>query len=1025
MTYDDTGRLLTVVDPEQGTLSYTYDQDNHILTAVQTSGSNSRTTGYNYDLLGRLICEQAGAAGVISWNGACSGGSALFQNTYDTTKLGVQGTSDYPVGQLTQSVATTYYPDGTSATVTEQFQHDQRARLTNEQIQLGLPSGWNVSAGLPVYQEAMSYNDANQVTTTSTTEGSAGYSFTSVYDPTNGVQQGLSNSSLSTANLATLSYNEYAELSGITLLNGASSSPTSVATEQYGYDADQRPITLSASWLPGSGNSGQIVGQSRNYDHVGNVTSLATTFAPIPGQTGSGGAQTENFCYDEQNRLVWAGNSGTQPGAGTGTCGSGTLANSLSGAGYSAPYAYTNLGQIWQGPLNHQGAQQQYLYCTSNAPHQLTGIYPLGTTCSTMSSATPVYSASYDPWGNQTTRTTGGVTGTLSYDQSNRMTEWNAGAASQEFYLYDATGNRILKRSITGTGTTLAVYSFGLEENDYTGTGVLTTQTHYYNLAGHLIGSTTGATTTFYMTDGLDSVLTAFGQSAIEGEQVYGPFGASSYQSGLINTAKGYTGQVHDGVSGLDYYVARYYDPVMGMFLSVDTVQGNQQGMDPYQYVGDNPETHNDPSGHCWPWCTALIGAVVGAVVGSVVSIVQQSSSGKPINWGNVAGAAAIGAAVGAAIGIAGPLAAAAIGAGSVTAAAATVGTAVLSVGLTTVAESGIAAFTLASSVAVVAASVASNASSIAANPAGCGLSFRSDTPVATSHGEQAIGTLKVGEKVWAYNPQTKKMELEPIQRIWLNHDNDLVDLTLTITIKDTHGKASQQKEVLHTNERHPFLTKEKGFIPVSQLKPGMHVLTANGHYGVVAKLVTVPGAMWMYNLTVTQDHTYAVGSGQWIVHNCTGANNDNLGNVNGFDGTLAVHARNHSNEPGINATSKANYNQQAVNFMSGAPKDGEQQIWNPVTGQYYRWDPNTGVFGIYSADQKRVVSFFNIGTGKDAESYFAKQYWAIGRSDDGTSTEYASDMPANPTLEDVIEAQNAAEAENADMLRLMGGDDE
>ncbi len=655
MTYDDTGRLLSVVDPDQGTFTYTYDQDNHMLSVVQTSGSNSRTTGYNYDLLERLVCEQAGAVGVISWNGACSGGSTLIQNTYDTTVLGVQGTSDYPVGLLTQSVTTTSYPDGSSATVTEQFQHDQRARLTNEQIQLGLPSSWNVSAGLPVYQEAMSYNDANQVTTTSTTEGSAGYSFTSVYDPTNGVQQGLSNSSLSTANLATVSYNEYAELSGITLLNGASSSPTSVASEQYGYDANQRPITLSTSWLPGSGNSGQIVGQNRSYDNVGNVTSLATTFAPIPGQTGSGGAQTENFCYDEQNRLVWAGNSGTQPGAGSGTCGSGALANSLSGASYSAPYTYTNLGQIWQGPLNHQGSQQQYLYCNSNAPHQLTGIYPLGTTCSTRSSATPVYSAAYDPWGNQTTRTTGGVIGTLSYDQSNRLTEWNAGANSQEFYVYDATGNRILKRSITGTSTTLAVYSFGLEEDDYSGTGVLTTQTHYYNLASHLIGSTTGATTTYYMTDGLDSVLTAFGQSAIEGEQVYGPFGASSYQSGLINTAKGYTDQVHDGVSGLDYYVARYYDPVMGMFLSVDTVQGNQQGMDPYQYVGDNPETHNDPSGHCWPWCTMLAGAIAGAVIGAGISAISQAASDHGVNWGEVGKAAIVGGITGGIAGLAGP----------------------------------------------------------------------------------------------------------------------------------------------------------------------------------------------------------------------------------------------------------------------------------------------------------------------------------------------------------------------------------
>ena len=33
------------------------------------------------------------------------------------------------------------------------------------------------------------------------------------------------------------------------------------------------------------------------------------------------------------------------------------------------------------------------------------------------------------------------------------------------------------------------------------------------------------------------------------------------------------------------------------MFLSADTVQGNGAGMDPYSYVGGNPETYSDPSG--------------------------------------------------------------------------------------------------------------------------------------------------------------------------------------------------------------------------------------------------------------------------------------------------------------------------------------------------------------------------------------------------------------------------------------------
>src|SRR5579885_2991579 len=79
-------------------------------------------------------------------------------------------------------------------------------------MQLGLPAAWNVTSGLPAYQMAQSYNDANQPTTTTLTAVGASYSFTQVYDSSNGVLQGLSNTTSSTANLASLSYNEYAQL---------------------------------------------------------------------------------------------------------------------------------------------------------------------------------------------------------------------------------------------------------------------------------------------------------------------------------------------------------------------------------------------------------------------------------------------------------------------------------------------------------------------------------------------------------------------------------------------------------------------------------------------------------------------------------------------------------------------------------------------------------------------------------------------------------------------------------------------
>ncbi len=56
--------------------------------------------------------------------------------------------------------------------------------------------------------------------------------------------------------------------------------------------------------------------------------------------------------------------------------------------------------------------------------------------------------------------------------------------------------------------------------------------------------------------------------------------------------------------------------------------------------------------------------------------------------------------------------------------------------------------------------------------------------------------------------------------------------------------------------------------MPVGQIKLGMHVLRADGTYGVVTRWKSVPGASVMYNLEVAQDHTFTVGNGQWVVHN-------------------------------------------------------------------------------------------------------------------------------------------------------------
>jgi hypothetical protein len=82
-----------------------------------------------------------------------------------------------------------------------------------------------------------------------------------------------------------------------------------------------------------------------------------------------------------------------------------------------------------------------------------------------------------------------------------------------------------------------------------------------------------------------------------------------------------------------------------------------------------------------------------------------------------------------------------------------------------------------------------------------------------------------------------------------------------------------QINEVIHTNKKHPFLTVEKGFLPVGQINLGMHVVEADGQVGVISGWKVVSGIKVMYNLEVAQDHTFVVGVGQWVVHNCGGDN--------------------------------------------------------------------------------------------------------------------------------------------------------
>ena len=80
----------------------------------------------------------------------------------------------------------------------------------------------------------------------------------------------------------------------------------------------------------------------------------------------------------------------------------------------------------------------------------------------------------------------------------------------------------------------------------------------------------------------------------------YEPFGQQVNAVGVAKNGPGYTGHVQDGATGLTYMQQRYYDPMIGRFLSTDpvTAYSNPVGaFNRYWYGNNNQYKFTDPDG--------------------------------------------------------------------------------------------------------------------------------------------------------------------------------------------------------------------------------------------------------------------------------------------------------------------------------------------------------------------------------------------------------------------------------------------
>jgi len=189
-------------------------------------------------------------------------------------------------------------------------------------------------------------------------------------------------------------------------------------------------------------------------------------------------------------------------------------------------------------------------------------------------------------------------------------------AAQKTHYHYDANGARV--RKVRGIAGQERLYPWPWLEVHPDGSGLH--ELHYFagsrriatvRRSGNASAGTPGSylSARYYHSDhvGSNTLVTRSDGSTVQ-ESVLDPFGELLHQP-LTSASNAYlfTDQVRDEQTGLDYFGARYYDPWVGRFMSVDPeslggvtfnmAQRSTQAMSPYSYVLNRPTVYVDPTG--------------------------------------------------------------------------------------------------------------------------------------------------------------------------------------------------------------------------------------------------------------------------------------------------------------------------------------------------------------------------------------------------------------------------------------------
>jgi RHS repeat-associated protein len=248
-------------------------------------------------------------------------------------------------------------------------------------------------------------------------------------------------------------------------------------------------------------------------------------------------------------------------------------------------YTYDALGRILTRTIGNKAFT--YSYNNSAHIHAVSNVTYNGNN----------YAFSYDANGNLTSSPDLSnidqvVTRTVTYDADNMPVQIVRGSTTVGF-TYDGTGTRT-KKAVTGGSTALYIGEH-YEVRD----SVITK----YIFGGNLrLAVIKGSLTYYYHKDHLGSTGAITDSSGAKVESAeYQPFGTMREYTGTDISAYKFTDQELDNETNLYNYDARLYDPILGMFVTPDSIVPNMfdpQSLNRYAYCRNNPLIYTDPSGN-------------------------------------------------------------------------------------------------------------------------------------------------------------------------------------------------------------------------------------------------------------------------------------------------------------------------------------------------------------------------------------------------------------------------------------------